>query len=80
MEISEFIRTGKAEGWLRQTDNINSVLVSGQNQDQRVYEVRTDKLHYNVQNGRIATFISRYQISTGSSRRTWTSATPSSRE
>lgn len=65
MEISEFIRTGEAEGWLRQTDNINSVLVSGQNQDQRVYEVRTDKLHYNVQNGRIATFISRYQMEHG---------------
>ena len=65
MEINEFIRTGEAEGWLRQTDNINSVLVSGQNQDQRVYEVRTDKLHYNVQNGRIATFISRYQMEHG---------------
>lgn len=65
MDINEFVRAGEAEGWLRQTDNVNSVRVSGQNQDKRVYEVRIDKLHYNVQNGRIATFISRYQMDHG---------------
>lgn len=65
MEINEFMRTGEAEGWLRRTDNINSIRVNGQNQDQRVYEVRIDKLHYNVQNGRIATFISRFQMERG---------------
>lgn len=65
MEINEFMRMGEAEGWLRRTDNINSIRVNGQNQDQRVYEVRIDKLHYNVQNGRIATFISRFQMEHG---------------
>lgn len=65
MEINEFIRAGEAEGWLRQTDNVNNIRINGQNQDQRVYEVRIDQLHYNVQNGRIATFISRYQMEQG---------------
>lgn len=65
MEISEFIRAGVAEGWLRETSNVHSVPVNGRNQDQRVYEVRVDHLHYNVQNGRIATFISRYQMEQG---------------
>lgn len=65
MEISEFIRTGEAEGWLRETSNVHSVPVNGRSQDQRVYEVRVDHLHYNVQNGRIATFISRYQMEKG---------------
>lgn len=65
MEINEFIRTGEAEGWLRQTDNVNNIRINGQNQDQRVYEVLIDQLHYNVQNGRIATFISRYQMEQG---------------
>lgn len=65
MDINEFVSTGEAEGWLRPTDNVNSVRVNGQNQDQRVYEVRVDKLHYNVQNGRIATFVSRYQMEKG---------------
>lgn len=65
MEINEFIRTGEAAGWLRQTDNVNNIRINGQNQDQRVYEVRIDQLHYNVQNGRIATFISRYQMEQG---------------
>ncbi len=65
MEIKEFIRAGEAEGWLRATDNVNMIRISGQNQDQRVFEVRIDKLHYNVQNGRIATFVSRYQMEHG---------------
>lgn len=65
MEINEFFRTGEAEGWLHATDNVNMIRVNGQNQDQRVYEVRIDKLHYNVQNGRIATFITRYEMEHG---------------
>lgn len=65
MEIKEFLRTGEAEGWLRATDNVNMIRISGQNQNQRVYEARIDKLHYNVQNGRIATFITRYQMEHG---------------
>lgn len=65
MEISEFIRKGTAEGWLCETGNVNSVRVNGQNQDQHVYEVRIDRLHYNVQNGRIATFVSRYEMEHG---------------
>lgn len=65
MEIHEFLRVGEAEGWLHATDNVNMIRISGQNQDQPVYEVRIDKLHYNVQNGRIATFISRYEMENG---------------
>ena len=66
MEISEFLRKGAAEGWVRETDNVNSVRIDGQNRDCRVYEVRIDHLHYNVLNGRIATFISRYKMEHGS--------------
>ena len=65
MNIDEFIRTGVSEGWVRGTDNVNSIRLNGQNQDCHVYEVRTDRLHYNVLNGRIATFISRYKMEHG---------------
>lgn len=65
MEINQFINTGIAEGWVRETDNSNIVRVDGQNRDCRVYEVRIDRLHYNVQNGRIATFITRYKMEHG---------------
>ena len=65
MEINQFIAAGVAEGWVRETDNSNIVRVDGQNRDCRVYEVRIDHLHYNVQNGRIATFISRYKMEHG---------------
>lgn len=61
MEMEKFINTGIAEGWVRKTDNIERKFIGGQNQDCPIYEVRVDKLHFNVQNGRIATFISRYQ-------------------
>lgn len=61
MEMEKFINTGIAEGWVRKTDNTERKFIGGQNQDCPIYEVRVDKLHFNVQNGRIATFISRYQ-------------------
>lgn len=61
MEMDKFIKTGIAEGWVRKTDNSERKFIGGENQDCPVYEVRVDKLHFNVQNGRIATFISRYQ-------------------
>lgn len=61
MEMEKFINTGIAEGWVRKTDNSERKFIGGQNQDCPIYEVRVDKLHFNVQNGRIATFISRYQ-------------------
>ena len=61
MEMEKFINTGIAEGWARKTDNSERKFIGGQNQDCPIYEVRVDKLHFNVQNGRIATFISRYQ-------------------
>ena len=65
MELSKFISTGIAEGWVRETGNSNIVRVDGQNRDCAVYEVRIDRLHYNVQNGRIATFITRYKMEHG---------------
>ena len=61
MEMEKFINTGIAEGWVRKTDNTERKFIGGENQDCPIYEVRVDKLHFNVQNGRIATFISRYQ-------------------
>lgn len=61
MEMEKFINTGIAEGWVRKTDNSERKFIGDQNQDCPIYEVRVDKLHFNVQNGRIATFISRYQ-------------------
>ena len=61
MEMEKFINTGIAEGWVRETGNSERKFIGGQNQDCPIYEVRVDKLHFNVQNGRIATFISRYQ-------------------
>lgn len=61
MEMEKFINTGVAEGWVRKIDNSERKFIGGQNQDCPIYEVRVDKLHFNVQNGRIATFISRYQ-------------------
>ena len=61
MEMEKFINTGIAEGWVRKTDNSERKFIGGENQDCPIYEVRVDKLRFNVQNGRIATFISRYQ-------------------
>lgn len=61
MEMEKFINTGIAEGWVRETGNSERKFINGQNEDCPIYEVRVDKLHFNVQNGRIATFISRYE-------------------
>ena len=61
MDINQFIETGVAEGWLRKTNNSDRKFIYGQDQDCPIYEVRIDKLHYNKQNGRIATYISRYK-------------------
>lgn len=65
MEINEFIETGAKEGWLHETDNVNRMRVDGREQNLRVYEVRIDHLRYNVQNGRISTFVSRYRAEHG---------------
>lgn len=65
MEINEFIEAGTAEGWLHETDNINRIRIDGREQNLRVYEVRIDRLRYNVQNGRISTFVSRYHAEHG---------------
>lgn len=65
MEINEFIETGAREGWLHKTDNVNRMRVDGREQNLPVYEVRIDRLRYNVQNGRISTFVSRYHAEHG---------------
>lgn len=65
MFIDTFIATGKSEGWLRDTGNSDVKFINGSSQNCPIYEVRVDKLHYNVQNGRIATFISRYEAEHG---------------
>ena len=62
MDINQFIATGEAEGWLYKTNNSDRKFIYGQDRDCPIYEVRIDKLHYNKQNGRIATYISRYMV------------------
>lgn len=61
MELASFIRTGTAEGWLKTTSDTHTINIDGRNEPQPVYEVRIDKLRYNTQNGRIATYMSRYR-------------------
>lgn len=65
MDLESFIATGITEGWVRETDNVSSVYLDGHNVSKKVYEVRVDKLRYNAQNGRIATFMSRYRAEHG---------------
>lgn len=65
MEIRKFINDGIAQGWVRETGNSNIVRVGGKNEDCPVYEVRIDHLRYNLQNGRIATSMNRYQREQG---------------
>ena len=54
MELNEFINTGISEGWVRDTGTFDEVFIDGGNRKCQKYDVRIDKLHYNVQNGRIA--------------------------
>lgn len=65
MELNEFINTGISEGWVRDTGTFDEVFIDGGNRKCQKYDVRIDKLHYNVQNGRIATFVSRYKAEHG---------------
>lgn len=60
MDLDTFVKTGIAEGWVRETDNVSDIHIDGQNVTKRVYEVRVDRLRYNEQNARVATFMSRY--------------------
>ncbi len=66
MEPTSFIEIGKAEGWIHETGNSGRVTIGGALENKPVYEVRTDKLHFNPQNGRIATFMSKYENEHGS--------------
>ncbi len=65
MELKEFINMGIAEGWVRDTGSFDEVFIDGGNRKCQKYDVRIDKLHYNVQNGRIATFVSRHKAEHG---------------
>lgn len=65
MDYRRFLDTGRAEGWIRDTNIMDNVFINGSNQACAKYDIRIDKLHYNPQNGRIATFISRYRAEHG---------------
>ena len=65
MDVEEFVGIGKREGWVNETTNVNTVQIGGTNVECKVYEVRIDHLHYNTQNGRISTFVSRYRAEHG---------------
>lgn len=66
MDVEEFVSAGKREGWVNETTNVNTIQIGGANVECKVYEVRIDHLHYNIQNGRISTFVSRYRSEHGS--------------
>lgn len=65
MDVEEFVSIGKREGWVNETTNVNTIQIGGTNVECKVYEVRIDHLHYNTQNGRISTFVSRYRAEYG---------------
>ena len=65
MDYRSFLDTGRAEGWIRDTNIMDNVFINGSNQACAKYDIRIDRLHYNPQNGRIATFISRYRAEHG---------------
>lgn len=79
MDYRSFLDTGRAEGWIRDTNIMDNVFINGSNQACAKYDIRIDRLHYNPQNGRIATFISATAPSTGSFPRPARSLTGSSR-
>ncbi len=61
MDAQSFIEKGISEGYIHETAGMETLVIEGHRDDYRVYEIRLDKLKYNVRNGRIATYISRYK-------------------
>lgn len=65
VNIQDFINEGQQAGWLVKTGHTNAIRIGGKTEDREILEVRIDRLHYNLDNGRIATFVSRYIATRG---------------
>lgn len=65
MSAQGFIENGLANGSIHATSAVETLTIDGHRDSYKVYEVKVDALSYNVRNGRIATYISRYKQDTG---------------
>ena len=65
MSAETFIQEGLADGSIHKTPGFEILTIDGHRSSYAVYEVKVDRLSYNVRNGRIATFISRYKQDVG---------------
>lgn len=65
MSATSFVKQGMTQGYIHETECAETMTVNGHRDSKRVYEVSVDKLKYNVRNGRIATFITRFKQENG---------------
>ena len=65
MDANSFIEQGMAQGYVHETDNVETLTIDGHRDSYKVYEIRVDKLKYNIRNGRIATYITRHKQEKG---------------
>lgn len=65
MDANSFIEQGKALGYVHETESVETLTIDGHRDSYKVYEIRVDKLKYNIRNGRIATYISRHKQEVG---------------
>ena len=65
MDANSFIKQGKALGYVHETESVETLTIDGHRDSYKVYEIRVDKLKYNIRNGRIATYISRHKQEVG---------------
>lgn len=65
MDAAKFIEDGLAKGYIHETDSVETLTIDGHRDSYKVYEVRTNILKYNIRNGRIATYITRYKQEQG---------------
>lgn len=56
----ELLEKGIEQGFVQYTDVSRKLTIDGQTKAYQVYKIRLDKLFYNDQNDRIATWISKY--------------------
>ena len=65
MDAASFIEQGLAQGFIHATEGVETLTIDGHRNSYKVYEVKVDKLKYNIRNGRIATYISRHKQEVG---------------
>ena len=65
MNAASFIEQGKTQGYIHETKSEETLTIDEHRDSYKVYEVKADKLKYNIRNGRIATYITRYKQETG---------------